>query len=283
MASRNTALSDVTLTMIVRDELMNPAGGLHAMLTHHLPWFEHVVVLDTGSVDGTRQLLEEMAGEYPQLRVYDAQFEGYGPARNTANGYVKTKYTFMLDADERFKDPQAFVDECRDFSQNYLQLNFINIRPSGKAESARGWNPRFFKRDSITIQGTVGEFADFNAPEVDENGKYPKIATAKTPVLHFIPKEENREEKVRSWYSSFHSRDMPAANLLPSPSETASYALWKTPNSRVLKKYGINVKEEIAYLHSLGLQLQPGIEARLSWNPLRRFFLSKVQSSPQTI
>src|SRR3989344_6201306 len=108
-----TPLQDITLTMIVRDELMNPAGGLLPMLEYHLPHFPEAVVLDTGSVDGTRQLLEEMRREYPQLGVYDATFEGYGPARNTANGYVKTKYTLMLDADEMIGRPDSLTIEIK--------------------------------------------------------------------------------------------------------------------------------------------------------------------------
>src|SRR3989344_9614480 len=95
-----TPLQDITLTMIVRDELMNPAGGLLPMLEYHLPHFEHAVVLDTGSVDGTRELLEHLAGKYSQLRVCDAKFEGFDKARNQANRHVRTRYSLVLDADE---------------------------------------------------------------------------------------------------------------------------------------------------------------------------------------
>ena len=73
---------DVTLGIIVRDELMNPAGGILSMLNQHINSFSNVVVLDTGSVDGTRELLEHLSGQYSHLKLYDGRFKGYAHARN---------------------------------------------------------------------------------------------------------------------------------------------------------------------------------------------------------
>ncbi len=249
-------LSDVTLTMIVRDELMNPAGGLHAVLSRHLPYFKNVVVLDTGSIDGTRQLLEQMAGEHRQLKVYDAKFEGYGPARNTAKGHVKTEYTLMLDADEMLKRPEELVTEIQSFSENHLRLDMIKVYHNGEeVECIAGWNPRLFKSNQVTLRGLVYEMAYFDDRLI--LGQLPAI---QTKFLHFEPSKEDSRKKLE-WYDSFSNWN----NIFPkeAPSQTPSFPLWKTPNPATLLKYEIDVPAEIEYLERLGLQVHPGILERL--------------------
>src|SRR3989344_6360433 len=140
-----TPLQDITLTMIVRDELMNPAGGLLPMLEYHLPHLPEAVVLDTGSVDGTRQLLEHLQGQYPQLKVYDAKFNGYGFARIEANQHVSTEYSFMLDADERLEKPRKLYREwnrilARAGEASGINFDFEDITLNGDKTSGYGWN-----------------------------------------------------------------------------------------------------------------------------------------------
>lgn len=255
-SARFSPLSDVTLTMIVRDELMNPAGGLHAVLSRHLPYFEEVVVLDTGSVDGTRQLLEQMDGEFPQLRVYDTIFRGYGAARNTAKAQVRTKYTFMLDADEVLERPERFVEAMKIFSGKALCFKLVNVYLDGtKRKELAGWNPRLFQPDEVTIVGSVYEIA--NSLNLFPAG----ILQAPIPFLHFTLFEEQFRQKSKDWYEHFNRWEQSLPDF--PPSKSASFSSWKTPNPAVLKTYGIDVVEEIKYLESSGLQLHLGIAEQL--------------------
>ena len=247
-------LSNVTLAMIVRDELMNPAGGLHAVLSRHLPYFQNVVVLDTGSVDGTRQLLEEMASEYSQLKVYDAKFKGYGPARNTAKRYVKTKYTLMLDADEVFDRPEEAVREIEAFSGSHLRFQLINVYQDGtESNSSPGWNPRLFKPNDVTLSRSLFESSRYNTKSIDVG------STASVPFLHFLPLLFRKGD----WYKLFNGP--PGGENIPkiNPSQVSSYPLWKTPNPATLLKYGVDVHAEIKELEKLGLRVHPGIMERL--------------------
>ncbi len=250
-------LSDVTLTMIVRDELMNPAGGLHAVLSRHLPYFENVVVLDTGSVDGTRQLLEHMAGENPQLKVYDAEFKGYDTARNTAKEYVKTKYTLMLDADEVFDKPEEATREVELFSGSHLRFQLVNVYHDGReSKTSPGWNPRLFKPNKVAFSGSFYEFVHYDrALDLSDLGP-----TAAVPFLHFLPCHFLKTD----WYSQFQDgqggENIPTIN----PSEVPSYPLWKTPNPATLLKYSVDVHAEVRELERLGLLLHPGILEQLA-------------------
>ncbi len=271
--TEQTPLSDVTLTMIVRDELMNPAGGLHAVLSRHLPYFQKVVVLDTGSVDGTRQLLEEMASGYSQLRVYDAEFKGYGPARNTANKYVKTEYTLMLDADEAMGSPSEFTEEVKralDVGPKKTALNvpIKTIFPSGKTLNLGGWNPRIFQHNAARFIKNVWEEVaiDGKIQKVSKPSKYPGL---KNKVYHFTPSTQAWSKKNEDWYTPLE----PKTNwgILKggtydgeAPSQINSFSIWKTPNPTTLLQYGIDVQTEIKELERLGLLVHPGIMERLA-------------------
>ena len=57
---QNIVLPDVSLAAIVRDEIMNPAGGIVDFVESVIPFLEEAVIVDTGSVDGTREALEEL-------------------------------------------------------------------------------------------------------------------------------------------------------------------------------------------------------------------------------
>ena len=97
---RPTILKDTTLCMIVRDEKMNPAGGIERFAAAHIPHVEEAVIVDTGSVDGTREILERLESQYPNLRVLDRPFDGYSNSRNFSLDQSRTKYNLVLDADE---------------------------------------------------------------------------------------------------------------------------------------------------------------------------------------
>lgn len=70
-------LPDVSLAAIVRDEMMNPAGGVEDFIRSTVPYVREAIVVDTGSLDGTREKLEELQAEFLQLKVYDHDFRGF--------------------------------------------------------------------------------------------------------------------------------------------------------------------------------------------------------------
>ena len=93
MIARKTdvVISDTALCAIVRDEMINPAGGIVDFVDSTVPFVEQAVILDTGSVDGTKEALEELNSKYPNLTVAHDKFRGYAQSRNQALGLVETK------------------------------------------------------------------------------------------------------------------------------------------------------------------------------------------------
>lgn len=67
-----------------------------------VPVLEHIVV-DDGSTDGTRDLLEQLAGSFPWLRVVKQPNQGAGAARNRGINMAAARYVAFLDSDDYWR------------------------------------------------------------------------------------------------------------------------------------------------------------------------------------
>jgi len=104
----------------------NEQDVIEPFVRHNLQLVDYMVVLDNGSVDETRNILMQLAKEFPQLAVlHDGSF-GYTQAErmtrllHRAQKTFPADFVFLLDADE-------FVD-CSDRDSLHAILNTI---PSG--------------------------------------------------------------------------------------------------------------------------------------------------------
>lgn len=82
----------LTALFLVRNE----ADRLPAALASLAGWTEEVVVVDTGSADGTRELAREAGA-----RVVEVPWEGWVTSRNRALAEPVHDWVLVLDADER--------------------------------------------------------------------------------------------------------------------------------------------------------------------------------------
>lgn len=58
--------------------------------------FKEVIVLDTGSKDTTKDIVSS----FPNTKLYEHPFSGFGAARNLATNYVTSEWILSLDSDE---------------------------------------------------------------------------------------------------------------------------------------------------------------------------------------
>ena len=98
-------VSDVGLCMIVKDE----AHVIARCLGSVRPFVNHWVVVDTGSTDGTGELVRELLAGIPGM-VVEQPWVDFGTNRSQALAAARTHaaYTMMIDADETF---EAFLEE----------------------------------------------------------------------------------------------------------------------------------------------------------------------------
>ncbi|MEK6918801.1 MAG: glycosyltransferase [Nanoarchaeota archaeon] len=231
-------IPDTTLCMIVRDELMNSAGGIERMLRHHIPHFTQVDVADTGSVDGTREKLAELEKEYEQLRVYDHAFDGYGPSRNFIKSKARTRLVAMLDADELITHQD--LSRIRRIINNReglvgIHFPFRQVKKTiGEPNYEFGHNPRIYRNlPDYNYRGKVWEnLFDEDEEEqvrytVGDGIERENLPMVKVPIYHFEPQDEEVYlDKRKELYTDLQLKgrfDVP-------PSRVKGFKLWKAFN-----------------------------------------------------
>ncbi|MEK6889910.1 MAG: glycosyltransferase [Nanoarchaeota archaeon] len=212
----NSILPYTTLCAIVRDEMMNPAGGIRRFVESHVPFVEQAVIIDTGSKDGTREELDRLTREYANLRVYDEDFIDFSSARNKSLEKVKTAWTLVLDADElltrkNFKTVRrAITDNPKHLGYSF---EFRNITPNGGNCEGVAHNPRLFSRvlapfyerpwgkkgeELFSVMLSTSGSRSFDDAVVNIPGAVKKLPAS---IIHFVPNFNNNMHKHTEFYN----------------------------------------------------------------------------------
>jgi len=104
--------------------------------------FAEVVIFDNGSVDATR----EIAAGYPNVRVHEGEFIGFGPTKNKAVALAERDWILALDADEVLSPELADEILARDLDPaKVYALPFRNFF-RGRWIRGCGWHPQWKTR-----------------------------------------------------------------------------------------------------------------------------------------
>jgi glycosyltransferase involved in cell wall biosynthesis len=131
--------------------------------------FPEVLILDNGSTDATLAL----ARTYPNVRIIEHPFIGFGPLRNLAARLATHDWILALDSDEVLSSPiTAPLDPA--FAYLFPRHNFYN----NKRIRGCGWDPehvaRLYHRDN----------AHFSEAQVHESLLAPRLQSLSIPLLH---------------------------------------------------------------------------------------------------
>lgn len=99
--------------------------------------FPEVIVLDNGSTDATR----EIAHSFPNVKVEETAFNGFGPLRNTAATMASHDWILALDTDETVSE--ELLEEIKGLK---LDVKTVYSMPrknlyNGKHIKGCGWHP----------------------------------------------------------------------------------------------------------------------------------------------
>ncbi|MEI7718911.1 MAG: glycosyltransferase [archaeon] len=231
-----TVLKDTCLCAIVRDEKMNPAGGVERFLRAHLPYVEEAVVVDTGSTDGTCEVLEKLGKEFAHLKVYDVSFKDYAHSRNFSLTKVKTKWALVLDADELLI-PSSFeaVEEDKERLKGHIQgFSFAiqNIFFTTR-DCANYWalhNPRLFNnRLGFKYANSVATnewLYDFRGKMVADSPSSVHRISTDYPIIHFKSSDKGIKLKEINWYDQLSKK----ITAVDGPAKIAGFEEWKKLN-----------------------------------------------------
>ena len=225
-------LRETTLTAIVRNEEENPAGGIVDYCRNILPFVEQAIIIDTGSTDNTFGLLKKMEEEYPNLSIFQEEFKGFAQSRNSTLEKVKTKYSLILDADERF--PMQTIYTLENFLKNPSYMDGLcfhcySVTQNEIFEDKTSLNPRFFKNaPGVHFKNSHGRVFE---ELYDKKGRL--ILNKSCYFLedlifyHFIGESTTGKE---SWYTYLKKIPLREESELIRPEEFHGYELCKTFN-----------------------------------------------------
>lgn len=138
--------------------------------------FPEVIVLDNGSTDDTLAI----AAIFPNVRVYQESFIGFGPLRNLAASKASHPWIFALDSDEIIS--AALLNELQALS---LERGFVYSLPrhnfyAGKHITGCGWGK------DLVVRLYHREDTSYNTAPVHEavvEQKVQKVSLS-SPLLH---------------------------------------------------------------------------------------------------
>lgn len=157
----------------------NEADRIETCLQGLAGWVDQLIILDSGSTDGTVELCRKYTDE-----VYQTDWPGYGPQRNRALQKCRHEWVLNLDADELVTPAlQAEIEQL--LGEANLTDNFIKIP----------WQTYLFGKPMqrgrySTPQGKLflnSEGVQFKNSQVHEVLQIPepKVRTLTQPLKHF--------------------------------------------------------------------------------------------------
>lgn len=186
--------TSLSIILITKNEAANIRDCLQSV-----SWADEVIVVDSGSTDGTLQIAKEMGA-----LVYSHDWPGFGPQKNRALAYASKAWVFSIDADERVTPAQraelelAMQEGRADgyFCPRLSQFCGTFIRHSG-------WYPdyvlRLFKRGK-------GRFSDSLVHEsIILEGRSERL---KIPLLHYSYLTMDDVERKVEHYSNAAAQQM---------------------------------------------------------------------------
>lgn len=99
--------------------------------------FDEVIVLDTGSTD----LTMDIARTFPNVKVFEAPFEGFGPLHNLAAEHASNDWILSLDSDEVLSEELANEILSQNLSEKSVYSFPFHNYFNGKHIRGCGWFP----------------------------------------------------------------------------------------------------------------------------------------------
>jgi glycosyltransferase involved in cell wall biosynthesis len=186
--------TNVSVILITKNEAANIQDCLRS-----ISWADEIIVVDSGSTDGTPQLAKELGAI-----VYSHDWPGFGPQKNRALAYASKDWVFSIDADERVT-PEQRVELERALQEGDADGYFCPRLSQfcGTFIHHSGWYPdyvlRLFKRGK-------GRFSDSLVHEsIILDGRSEKL---KIPLLHYSYLTMADVERKVEHYSDAAARQM---------------------------------------------------------------------------
>lgn len=188
----------ISLCMIVRDE----EAVLERCLEPARPHVDEIVIVDTGSTDGTL----DIARKYADVLVEIEWPDSFSEARNVSLDHATSDLVLILDADEYIPEEAHWdlIKEAIAYPDLLIgQLSVINTLSNSITDAQKNWMPRIFpNHDSIRYDGRVHNQIEENIvaygkTRFEEKGQEPLGVYIPAHVIHTgydLPEDEMRKK-----------------------------------------------------------------------------------------
>ncbi len=197
-------LDDITPLLITYDEIQNIERTLMP-----LAWAKHIVVIDSGSTDGTLDVL----ARDPRIEVHHRRFDDFAAQCNFGLGKIASEWVLSLDADYQLSDPlRAELGRLQPSpSQSGYRARFV-YRVHGRPLRGSLYPPR-----TVLYRARKGRYEnEGHGHRVRVEGEVSDLAGV---ILHDDRKPLGRWFKSQQGYAARE-----AAHLLASPKDRLSRA-----------------------------------------------------------
>ncbi|MFR4830712.1 MAG: glycosyltransferase family 2 protein, partial [Campylobacter upsaliensis] len=134
-------LKEISAVLIVK----NAAKTLKECL-NSLKEFGEIVLLDNQSDDDTLQIAKDFAKDFPNIRIEQSEFIGFGALKNKAISYASKEWIFSIDADEVLEYEALKELEKLDLKTHHIVAFARKNLYRGEWIKACGWHPDFVLR-----------------------------------------------------------------------------------------------------------------------------------------
>ena len=213
---------NVSAVMIVKNGARTIRRSLESLRE-----FDDVVVYDNGSTDGT----QEIAREFPNVRLVEGEFDGFGTTKNRAASYAAHDWVLIIDSDEVVD--AELLDALRTRPLDPRTIYIVNFHAYYKEIRIRhcGWNNQKIRR---LYNKAVTRFNDNAVHEniIDEGMKKEPIEGnmkhySYMSISDFIIKVDR--------YSTLFARDN-AGRKFPTPAKAFFNGLYSFFRTYILKR-----------------------------------------------
>jgi len=148
----------IGLSQIVKNE----SHVIERMLNSILPFIDYITIVDTGSVDNTKEIIKKWCEYHKKdFSIYDMSFTNFAECRNYAMSIAKDKtdYSIWLDADEVF-----VIEDLKQLQSTTLDkdIYMVNTKLNNmKYTRNEIWN----NKTDLHWIGPVHEYITHNDPE----------------------------------------------------------------------------------------------------------------------
>ncbi|KFN39346.1 MAG: glycosyl transferase [Sulfuricurvum sp. MLSB] len=213
---------NVSAVMIVKNGARTIRRSLESLRE-----FDDVVVYDNGSSDGTQNI----ANEFPNVRLIEGEFDGFGTTKNRAASYAEHEWILIIDSDEVVDAEllHALKTKLLDPRTIYI-VNFLAYYKEIQIRHC-GWNNQKIRRlynksvtrfnDNAVHENIIDE--GMNKAPIEGNMKHYSYMS----VSDFIVKVDR--------YSTLFAADN-AGKKFPTPSKAFFNGLYSFFRTYVLKR-----------------------------------------------